>query len=371
MLQQEKIFGSRHKKNKKNNRKLHYKFIFTDTSICNYTVRFMSKDYREPEDFLSDESFLSWYFGSGRNAGSFADNTWDRWMSEDPNRKQLVDRAVALLEETRIREKELPAAQVEQAELALLQQIDVTHSVPLYRNWRWIAAACILLVLLTGMVITRMMPRERLLATAYGQTMDQQLPDGSEVTLNANSRLHYFKTFEDGTDREVWIDGEAFFHVRKTQLKSRFIVHTDRFDIVVTGTQFNVVNRRDKDNVMLREGSVVLHPQTGMDMNMVPGDFVRWGAGRLEKAAVRSDSLLAWKQRLLILDKTPLRELVGIIEDQYGVKVTLQDQSIADSTVTGIMQNNNLDVLLQAVEIATDFDVIRKDGAITIKAAGH
>ena len=35
MFQQEKIFGSRRKKIKKNNRKGHYKFIFTDTSICN------------------------------------------------------------------------------------------------------------------------------------------------------------------------------------------------------------------------------------------------------------------------------------------------------------------------------------------------
>ncbi len=335
----------------------------------------MSKDYREPEDFLSDESFLSWYFESRQRTDSSADGEWNRWMTADPRRKELVDRAVALLDEARLRERELPAGQLERAESALLQRMDGLRgveglTVPLYRNWRWVAAACILVVLMTGMAITRMMPsRQQQLATAYGQITVQQLPDGSEVTMNANSRLHYFKEFQDGTDREVWIDGEAFFHVTKTKLKSRFIVHTDRFDILVTGTQFNVVNRRGKVNVMLREGSVIIHPQAGADMKMIPGDFVGWDVDRLKKMSVKGDSLLAWKQHQLFFDHTPLKEVVGIIEDQYGVKVTLEDQNIADSTISGIMQNNNLDVLLQAVEIATNFDVVRDNGAITIKAS--
>lgn len=51
------------------------------------------------------------------------------------------------------------------------------------------------------------------------------------------------------------MDGEVFFHVRKTPLKSRFIVHREHFDIIVTGTQFNVSNRHGKDNVLLQEGS--------------------------------------------------------------------------------------------------------------------
>ncbi len=53
--------------------------------------------------------------------------------------------------------------------------------------------------------------------------------------------------WKEGTSREVWLKGEAFFHVSKTPTKARFIVHTERFDVVVTGTQFNVMNRAGKD----------------------------------------------------------------------------------------------------------------------------
>lgn len=359
----------------------------------------MSKEFREPEDFLSDESFLSWYFGAGES------DSWESWMAGAPGRRELFDRAVAILDATRIPEKPLPAAQVQRAEAALLGRIDLLEDIrtgvpgdlrtnlpgdtresaeprtlpggsrPVRISWRWMAAAAVLVLVGVGLVVYRMLPaRQSQLASGYGQLLSQQLPDGSEVTMNANSRLHYFRAFQnwqDGVDREVWIDGEAFFHVRKTPMKSRFIVHTDAFDIVVTGTQFNVVNRNGKDNVLLQEGSVIVHPRTGEDLHMVPGDFVQWDGTKLEKTGVRQDSLMAWQQHQIVFDKTPLRQVAAMIREQYGVKVTLADPSIGDSVISGMLPNNNLNVLLQALETTNDFNVTRDGDNITIKASAH
>jgi transmembrane sensor len=367
----------------------------------------MSKEFHEPEDFLSDESFLSWYFQSGEGK----DASWDHWMAGAPGRRELVDRAVAILEATRLREKSRSAAQVQRAEAALLGRIELLEDArttapddsrtavrddwrahapervgveaeprsPAGRNRpvrvyrRWMAAAAVVLVMAgVGLVVYRMLPaRQSQLASGYGELLSQQLPDGSEVTMNANSRLHFFQNWHDGVDREVWIEGEAFFHVRKTPMKSRFIVHTDGFDVVVTGTQFNVVNRNGKDNVLLQEGSVIVHPRTGADLHMVPGDFVQWDGANLKKTGVRPDSLTAWRRHELVFDKTPLREVARIIEEQYGVKVTLQDPAIGDSMISGILLNNDLNVLLQALETTSDFDVTRDGGNITIKASVH
>lgn len=338
----------------------------------------MSKEFREPEDFLSDESFLSWYFQEG------GDGSWESWMAGAPGRRELVDRAVAILDATRIGEKPLPAGQLERAEALLLERIDVLETPRVARqslaggpgtarmHWRWTAAAAFLVLISAALVVYRMLPvRQAKLAAGYGELVSQQLPDGSEVTMNANSQLHYFKNWQDGVDREVWIDGEAFFHVRKTPMKSRFIVHTERFDIVVTGTQFNVVNRNGKNNVLLQEGSVIVHPAIGDDLHMVPGDFVQWDGGRLKKTTARLDSLTAWQQHQLVFDKTPLRKVAEIIEEQYGVKVTLENPSIGDSMISGILPNNNLNVLLQALETTSDFDVVRDGENITIKASAH
>ena len=342
----------------------------------------MSKEFREPEDLLTDESFLSWYLSSGQEG----DDVWREWIGEHADRQELVDRAAAILEATRMREKPLPVAQVQRAEAALLQRIgaagDAEGQAPvravkgrvrsLRMQGRWIAAACILVVLVGAMAVLRLMPvREARLASGYGQLLSQELPDGSEVTMNANSQLHYSKNWKDGVDREVWLDGEAFFHVRKTPMQSRFIVHTLRFDILVTGTKFNVVNRNGKDNVYLQQGSVTIHPQTGDDMHMVPGDFVEWEGARLAKVSIRTDSLTAWQQHQLVFDNTPLRKVAAIIEEQYGVKVILPNPSVGDSTISGIMRNDNLDVLLQALETTSDFDVVRDGETITIRASAH
>jgi len=327
----------------------------------------MQQDYREPEDLLSDESFLSWYFNRDREP----DPEWVRWMREAPGREQMVREAVVLLESTLVAEKELPASQLQRAEAALMQKIEV-EELPAARSglsaWRWMAAASILVVLAGAMIVMRIRSGgEKVLITPYGQLMVQQLPDGSEVTINANSRLRYANNWKDGGEREVWVDGEAFFHVRKTWNRSRFVVHADRFDVIVTGTQFNVVNRPRNANVMLHEGSVILHGKDGQQLDMAPGDFVQWDGKTPRRREVQRDSVLAWKDRTLFFDKTPLKEVVNIIEDQYGVKVQLADPSLGDSTITGIMPNNNLERLLQAMQATKNFDVIHSDGRIEIK----
>ena len=292
------------------------------------------------------------------------------WVAGDPGRQELVTRAVAMLDSTRLREKGVSPAEIQLAETTMLRRIS-TVEVKGRFNWRWMAAACILLVLVSGMIVLRLKAGGQRLATNYGEIAVKSLPDGSEVTMNANSQLRYTNNWRDGADREVWIDGEVFFHVRKTLQRSRFIVHTGRFDVIVTGTKFDVVNKSGKNNVLLQEGSVIIHPLTGGDMNMLPGDFVSWDGNNLRKTIIRTDNLLAWKQHQFIFDRTPLSKVVDVIKDQYGVSVNLEGPGIADSSISGIMRNDNLDVFLQALESTSDYDVIRNKEAITIKLTEH
>lgn len=75
-------------------------------------------------------------------------------------------------------------------------------------------------------------------STKYGSKTRIQLPDGSQVWLNAGSKLNYNKDFGQEL-REVQLIGEGFFDVKKNAQKP-FIIHTKAVDIKVLGTQFNV-----------------------------------------------------------------------------------------------------------------------------------
>jgi ferric-dicitrate binding protein FerR (iron transport regulator) len=303
-------------------------------------------------------------------------------MAADVENTELVHRALELLELTRLQEKKVPVEQVQRASERLMAGIvrlegegeaaDRQRRLPYYGSRRWVAAACILVVLVAGMLLYRgFHPGRSEIRTEYGQLGAQVLPDGTEVTMNANSQLKYTPGWKAGADREVWMTGEAFFHVSKTPEKSRFIVHLDDCDVIVTGTRFNVVNRPGKENVMLEEGAVTLH-STCCDKNLSlrPGDFVAMGKNGLEKSAARPDSLMAWKERRLFFEDTPLPELVNTVYEQYGVRIQLAGDSTAKKTVSGIMRNDNLGELLKALVMTREFEVIggQDSGGITIVA---
>jgi transmembrane sensor len=330
----------------------------------------MLEHYSQPEELLADDSFLNWYFKTGEvKAGA-----WEEWMAADAGNRALALQAVEFLELTRLPERKIPPEQIQEASdrlMAGIARVGGGRRLSFYGSGRWIAAACALVVLVSGMLIYRAYrPGGAEIRTEYGQVGEQLLPDGTEVMMNANSRLRYTPGWKVGADREVWVNGEAFFHVVKTPEKSRFIVHLNDCDVIVTGTRFNVVNRPGKENIMLQEGAVTLHTCCGRDLSLQPGDFVTVGTNGLEKVSARPDSLMAWKERRLFFDNTPLPELVNTVYDQYGVRLQLAGDSPAKKTVTGILRNNSLEELLKALEMTKEFEVIGKQdrGGITIVA---
>jgi len=322
----------------------------------------MSKNYAGIEDILCDDTFLSWYFKTDIRAV----RQWERWMAGNPGSSPRVQQAIEFLQSLHIHEEELRGNELTRAEKRLLEKIKRAQTpIASFRSKWWIAAAGIAALAVGVYVIQRHRPA---LQTAYGEIKENRLPDGTEVVVNADSRVTYADGWADGMDREVWLTGEAFFHVRKTPMKSRFIVHANDFDVIVTGTRFNVVNRQGKANVMLEEGSVTLLTREGKALQMTPGDFAEYSHAQLVKRPVKQDSLIAWKDHKLSFNDTPLRDIVSIIKEQYGVTVRLEGEAVADKTVSGIMPNDNLNILLKSLEATADFAIIRKDDEIIIQA---
>ena len=88
--------------------------------------------------------------------------------------------------------------------------------------------------------------------TLASQKTNIDLPDHSQVAINASSILSYKKN-NWNNKREVILDGEAFFKVAKG---STFDVITDQGVVTVFGTQFNVKEREHYFEVICYEGLV-------------------------------------------------------------------------------------------------------------------
>lgn len=325
----------------------------------------MKETYNVVEELISDESFISWFHRF--NDGDI--KKWDGWIAENPDKQPLVNEAVRLLSYIKFEDVPVSEQMKQDAEAKLRQAISSSASakvIPIKRKriWYAAAAAAALLIALSLTLFFKPHPKAQL-ATQYGQIKKDNLPDGSEVFLNANSKVTFEKGWSVGKT-EVWIQGEAFFHVKKMPSHDKFIVHTDAFDIEVTGTSFNVKNEDGKSSIILKEGSVKIHRPGQPEILMQPGDMVEFANENLEKKPVLKQDYTAWMDNKLDFEETPITEIAKIIKQHYGVDVKIEGANTNTETVSGIMPNDNLDVLLQALDALPKLKVIRNGDSITI-----
>lgn len=245
------------------------------------------------------------------------------------------------------------------------------------RGWfGWLVAASIGIVLLSGWLF-----RDALLnqtyATAYGQTRNLTLPDGSRVALNANSRLTLPRIGFGKRSREVVLSGEAAFSVTHTADHKRFVVKTDQqFDVVVLGTEFTVYNRHRGGKVVLNRGKVELRYRTGAtsrQLTMKPGDQVtlnQRGQVRLQQLR-QPENVAAWRENRYVFDETSLRDIAQLFRDNYGLQLDLADSTLATWTVSGSFTARNADELLETLMQASSLTYTRTNNRVVITNPAH
>lgn len=153
------------------------------------------------------------------------------------------------------------------------------------------------------------------------------LPDGSTVWISAGSAVRYSETGRSG-QREVILDGEAFFDVAKDSLKP-FVVKTPYLSVVAVGTRFNVrANEGENVEVMLEEGSVRLRNPQGVSlMRLLPDQTatldVRTGDIFIDQRYVQSEIRL--KYNVIALTDATVSEIAEAIEKSYGVRIDVTE----------------------------------------------
>ena len=242
-----------------------------------------------------------------------------------------------------------------------LQQPSVVEEptlLPAFRPvWgRWLVAASVAIALLLG---GSYLLREPLLyvdhQTAFGEIRTLILPDGSRVTLNANTQLRLARwTFGKDT-REVWLRGEAEFSVRHLRSNQPFRVYTpDGLTVRVLGTEFVVYSRGQGSKVALTEGSVQLQttrPGLTKPLTIKPGDVVTLSSqGQFTLQHQQTVAThTAWKDHQFIFDNTPLTNIAFQVAEQFGVTVDIPDTTLAQRRLGGMFRAQSAPELLEVV----------------------
>lgn len=194
---------------------------------------------------------------------------------------------------------------------------------------------------------------ETTLRTPRGGEYQMHLPDGTQVWLNAGSSITYPLCF--ATDiREVSIEGEAFFEVKKDQTRP-FVVRADQTSITVLGTQFNVSVYPEDTHVetTLIEGSVRL--QKGETVRLLkPGQQASISKEKDQHIAVRSvdtEEITAWKNGYFYFQDEDIKSAMDKIGRWYDVDIAYKDKLSQRGLDGTISRMENLDQLLKALEL--------------------
>jgi transmembrane sensor len=209
-------------------------------------------------------------------------------------------------------------------------------------------------------------------STPYGMTQNILLEDGSEVTLNANSKLKVPKNLLDDEVRQVMLEGEAFFSVAKRPGRVRFVVHTNNLDVEVLGTRFNVNTRRGNTEVVLDEGSVKLSSRHEAHLEpvlMKPGEYAALYKSdtTFRKMVVKPAKYTAWQSNKLTFEDTPLQVVAEKLEDYYGIEIRIANKELENRQVTGTLPNNDLGVVLKSLSVTHDLEIVRQTDYILFR----
>lgn len=195
-----------------------------------------------------------------------------------------------------------------------------------------------------------------------GQRVNVDLPDGSNVWLNAGTRMQYPTAFMKGK-REVTLDGEAYFEVTHHE-KSPFVVHTSVMDVEVLGTKFNVeaYSKRKVFETSLMEGKVRVKSPLNEKVSMVlsPHYKTTLKDGKLVVSRIDDYNVYRWKEGLYCFKNKAFAEIMRDLERYYDLRIQMDNPRIAGVALTGKFRiSDGLDYALRVLQNDVSFNYRR------------
>ena len=209
------------------------------------------------------------------------------------------------------------------------------------------------------------------------------LPDGSEVTLAPESELRFSESF-DGPQREVYLEGEAFFNVSRDTARP-FLVYTSHVVTKVLGTTFTVKDFREEKNitVAVRTGKVSVYTQRdrdaknadgAMEIILTPNQQVVYNKeeNKVARMIVDSPQKIIPEEEIkrMRLEDATVSEILAALKKVYGVDIVYDEQVFASCILTTSISDGDLYNRLEAICGAIDATFRIEENKIVVTGPG-
>ena len=249
----------------------------------------------------------------------------------------------------------------------------------IYGFYKYAAAAAVLIFLTVGIQMLFHKEEKQMayieMIVESGPNMRQiTLPDSTKVMLNMFTKLTFPERFDDNL-REVFLDGEALFDVTHNE-ESPFVVRTDKQEITVLGTTFNVMDYSADDYAVttLVNGSVKMQPVSETEkqgkvyiLEQNQQAFLDKTTSEVALTHVTIDPTRAWVNKMYQFRDRPLLEITQRLEKFFDVKIHIADEELKNVEYSGTFQTDqDIDEVMMFLNFGKQFSYTIENDVITI-----
>ena len=307
-------------------------------------------------DTTDNERLIARYLNGDLSAGER--EALIRWMEECPGNKKQFFELKDIWDASSKRERQ---------ETDPLLQFYKKQAVrkPASQRKILLAGIAIAAMLMIGLLIHGILPGQKSVShlesftVPLGSRSQLTLSDGTKVNLNSDSHLELADNFSS-KNRTVSLTGEGYFEV-KSDKEHPFTVKTDKFNIKVTGTKFNVNSYSDDENVSatLAEGHIQLSAKNQETYILTPGEKISFNQKTMspsrEKADVEAE--LAWVNGEFIFKQIPFPDLIRRLERWYDVTLLYKGSEFDTMLYSGRFKNQEtIWQVLDALKLTSPID---------------
>jgi transmembrane sensor len=238
--------------------------------------------------------------------------------------------------------------------------------------------------------------------TPKGARSEVQLPDGSKVWLNSTSFVRFPNNFS-GNNRKIYLEGEAYFDVKKNE-SYPMVISTSDINIKVIGTAFNVKSYPGEGTIetTLERGTITLEKKASNSeeknsiITLQPNQRVTFvkKQGKISldeirpvntvdsatKKLIRQEKIIvsqrvetekytAWKDGKIIFDNETFENLSVKLERWFDIKIHIEDESLKKIRFTGTFEKETIEQVLNIMRLTTPikYTMNKNDIYITMK----
>ena len=208
-------------------------------------------------------------------------------------------------------------------------------------------------------------------STGAKETKEILLADSSVVILNGNSSITYNNDIGNSQNREITLEGNAYFKVQTKADHRSFTVRTNSISIAVHGTEFNVDARNKATEIVLTSGKVKVSADNDNStaVYMSPGEKVYFDTLQHSFIKSNTNTLLysAWTEGRWNFSSTSLLDITNLIHQYYGVETVFSNEKVKQLKVNAVIPVTDLASFTNILSKTLDLKITEQHNQLYIQ----